>query len=237
MARKRKAGLAEYKRLYGGRDDAAPGWDAIDARLREVYGDQEPRHWGTILKHMLGGPDPIDGISAYECRDGGVRHLHFCTYGYTSLYYDEESVGGACSGYGFEMTFRLTEPLRRRSEPNWVCNLLQNLARYVFQTGRCFEQYHWIAANGPIRADYPKDIVGLAFMLDPALEAIETPHGRVEFVQAFGITGGELERIKSKSTTCEQVIEGHRQNNPLLVTDLARKDAEPPDGPSDLRRT
>ena len=55
-ARMRKAGLAEYKRLYGGRDDAAPGWDAIDACLREVYGDQEPRHRGTVIKHVLGGP-------------------------------------------------------------------------------------------------------------------------------------------------------------------------------------
>ena len=59
--------IAEYKRRFGGRDDAAPGWDANDARLREVYGDQESRHWGSI-KHMLGGPDPLDGISATSAR-------------------------------------------------------------------------------------------------------------------------------------------------------------------------
>ncbi|MFO0924201.1 MAG: hypothetical protein U0905_17125 [Pirellulales bacterium] len=68
--------IAEYKSLYGDRDDAAPGWDAIDGRLREVYGDQEPQHWGTLIKHMLGGPDPLDGISAYRCSDGGRDHLH-----------------------------------------------------------------------------------------------------------------------------------------------------------------
>src|SRR4051794_18823621 len=89
MARKKEE-RTEYERLYGGRDDAAPGWDAIDSRLRQVYKDQAPRHWGTVIKHMLGGPDPIDGISAYECTDGGRLHLHFCTYGYSSLYYDEE---------------------------------------------------------------------------------------------------------------------------------------------------
>jgi hypothetical protein len=77
--------LAEYKRRFGGQDDAAPGWDAITCRLDEVYQGQEPKHWGTIIKHMLGGPDPIDGISAYECHDGGRDHLHFCTYGFTSL--------------------------------------------------------------------------------------------------------------------------------------------------------
>src|SRR5215831_11671967 len=99
--------LAEYKRRYGERDDAAPGWEAINTRLEEVYPGQEPMHWGTILKYMFGGRDPIDGISAYQCRDGGVDHLHFITFGYSSLYYDEESVGKDFSSYGFEMTFRL----------------------------------------------------------------------------------------------------------------------------------
>ncbi len=217
---------AEYKRVYGGRDDASPGWDAIDARLREVYGEQEPRHWGSVIKYALGGPDPLDGISAYECRDGGIPHLHFCTYGYSSLYDDEESVGGEFSGFGFEMTFRLATPLPPPEEPHWVLNMLINLSRYVFQSRRWFEPYHWIPANGPIRSDYPTGLVGLAFLLDPALAPIDTPHGRVEFIQAFGITAGELERIKSGAATCQQVIEGHQQGNPLLVTDLDRPKAE-----------
>jgi hypothetical protein len=214
--------IAEYQRLYGGQDDAAPGWDAIDARLRVVYGDQEPKHWGTIIKFMMGGPDPIDGISAYECRDGGVPHLHFCTYGYSSLYYDEESVGGEFSQWGFEMTFRLASPLPPTEDPNWVLNLLNNLARYVFKSQKWFEPNHWLQANGPIRIDYPTDIVGLVFLLDPTLAPIDTPHGRVDFLQAFGITSSELERIKSKTVTVEEVIEANRQNNPLLITDLDR---------------
>ncbi len=67
--------LAEYKRRYEDQDDAAPGWDAINSRLAEVYHEQEPKHWGTIIKHMFGGPDPIDGISAHQCTDGGIDHL------------------------------------------------------------------------------------------------------------------------------------------------------------------
>jgi hypothetical protein len=39
--------VAEYKRRYEGQDDAAPGWDAIDSRLRVAYPGQEPKHWGT----------------------------------------------------------------------------------------------------------------------------------------------------------------------------------------------
>lgn len=216
--------LDDYRRRYGGRDDAAPGWDAIDAQLAMIYPGQTPRHWGTVIKHMIGGPDPIDGISAYECRDGGMSHLHFCTYGFSSLYYDEESVGGEFSRFGFELTFRLASLLPPSEEPYWALSLLQYLARYVFQTERWFEAYHWVSTNGPIRADPDTELVGLAFLPDPTLTPIDTPHGQVEFIQAFGITAGELEQLKDRMRTCEQVIEGHRKTNPLLVTDLSRSD-------------
>lgn len=216
--------LAEYQRLYGDRDDAAPGWDAIDRAVDPLYPGQTPKHWGTIIKHMLGGPDPIDGISAYECRDGGVDHLHFLTYGYSSLYYDEESVGGDFSRYGFEMTFRLASPLPPTEDPIWVCNLLQNLARYVFKSGKWFEPNHWIPANGPIRADSSTDIVGLAFASDPRLPAIDTPHGRVEFLQAFGLTSSEVAALKAKQQSAAEIIARQQAMNPLLITDLNRRD-------------
>ena len=216
--------LAEYRRRYGNQDAATPGRNAINARLHEVYGEQEPKHWGTIIKHMLGGPDPIDGISAYQCPDGGIDHLHFITLGYSSLYYDEEAVGKAFSRFGFEMTFRLASELPPAEEPVWVCNLLQNLARYVFKTGKWFEEYHWIPANGPIRLDFQTDIVGLAFLNDPTLRPVDSPHGRVEFIQAFGITQTELNTFRDTKHTARAVVECHRRTNPLLVTDLSRKD-------------
>lgn len=67
--------MNQYRELYGDGSDAAPGWDAIDSRLKEVYGSQEPRHWGTLVTASLGGPDSLDGISAYESRAGGISHL------------------------------------------------------------------------------------------------------------------------------------------------------------------
>lgn len=223
MGEKKKPGLAEYKRRYGGETDELPGWDAIDTRLDAVYPGQEPKHWGTLIKYALGGPDPLDGISAYECRDR-APHLHFCTYGYSSLYYDEESFGGEFSRFGFEMTLRVATPLPAPEEPNWALNLLNNLARYVFKSNRWFEPGHWIPANGPIRLDYPTELVGLVFLSDPALAPVDTPHGRVEFVQAFGITARELDRLMSKSATGEEVVAAHRKSNPLLITDLDRSD-------------
>src|SRR6187402_878939 len=73
------------------------GWDAIDARLAELYGDVEPMHWGTIVSWRLGGPDPLDGISAYD-NPGPPRHWHFVSYGLSDLF-DKESEDPARSGW------------------------------------------------------------------------------------------------------------------------------------------
>lgn len=215
--------LTEYKALYADKE-ATPGWDAISKALSLVYGDQEPMHWGTIIKAMLGGPDPIDGISVYENNALPIPHFHFCSYGFTSLYYDEESVGKDFSRFGFELTFRLANRGEKRDDLVWVCDLMQNLARYVFKSGRWFEENHWIPANGPIKLDSATDMVGLIFVKDPELPPIDTPHGRVEFLQMTGVTTLELEDIKSKRRTAQEVASSLRAKNPLLVTDLSRQD-------------
>ena len=213
--------LEEYRRLYSSQDDAAPGWDAIDVQLRKVYGDLEPKHWGSVPKFMIGGKDPIDGISVYPSQQGGIKHLHYCTYGYSSLYYDEESVGSEFSRFGFEMTFRLSSQLPPEEE-GWVFNLLQNLARYVFQTQNWFENNNWLDARGPLKGESSMKLVGLTFSYDPELAPIDSPHGRVEFLQAFGITVEELEMLKNEVLSCDELLLQHRQVNPYLITDLSR---------------
>lgn len=215
--------LPEYKKLFPDPDSAAPGWDAITQSLAQIYGDVEPWHWGTVIKGFLGGPDPIDGISAYQSRAADVAHFHFCSFGFSSLYYDEEDVGKEFSRFGFELSFRLANRGEGRDDLIWVCNLIQNLGRYVFDSGKWFEEYHWIPANGPIRLDSDSDIVGIVFVADPELPATDTPHGRVEFLQMVGITSRELDDIKEQRRTPRDVIEDLRAGNPLLVTDLTRR--------------
>ena len=215
--------IAEYRALYANKE-ATPGWDAIDRSLSRIYGKQEPMHWGTIIKAFLGGPDPIDGISVYKSDSSTDPHFHFCSYGFSSLYYDEESVGKDFSRFGFELTFRLANHGEERDDLVWVCNLIQNLARYVFKSGKWFEEHHWIPANGPIKLDYDTDIVGLIFVQDAELPPIDTPHGRVEFLQMVGVTTLELDDILSKRRTAQDVAASLRKGNPLLVTDLNRRD-------------
>ncbi|MGP0062589.1 MAG: suppressor of fused domain protein [Isosphaeraceae bacterium] len=196
----------------------APGWDAIDAALRPIYGDREPYHVGKVIPYALGGPDPIHGISAYK-NDEPRPYWHFVTYGFSELW-AKESTDPDVSGYGFELTFRPTCEPADTKPPNSALNFLQNLGRYVFSTGRPFGVGHTLPLNGPIQQGSPTLIHAVGFTQDPQLPAIDTPNGRVEFLQVVGLTMDELEAISSWNT--EAFLELHRRDDPLLLTDLSR---------------
>nr|WP_295864407.1 suppressor of fused domain protein [uncultured Chitinophaga sp.] len=213
--------IEQYKQQFDEQD--AVGWDCIDGAMEKLYPGQEPKHYAPGLYYALGGDNPLDGISVYESSQQ-ADHLHFVTYGFSELYYDEEAAGGEFSKFGFELTFRLKKTTAAE-DPNWACNLLQNIAKYVFSSGRWFEEFHFIPANGPIRLEYDTDITALAFIKDPELGTITTPHGDVTFLQMVGITTKEYESLMQNPTTaeCEQLLQRLRANNPLLITDLDRK--------------
>ena len=59
----------------------AIGWQAIEQEFLRVYpGQDNPKHYGTLIKWVLGGKDPLDGISIY---DGG-SYWHFVATGTSS---------------------------------------------------------------------------------------------------------------------------------------------------------
>lgn len=194
------------------------GWDAIDRALAPLYGEQEPRHYGTLIKHALGGPDPLDGISAYK-REQPVPHWHFVTYGLSELY-AKESEDADHSGWGFELTFRLRDDSDASEPPMWALNFLQNLARYVFSSGNAFADGHYLNANGPIAVDTDTRIRSVAFVRDPELGEIDSPHGKVEFLQVVGLTNEEELALKRWST--RKVLHAFEPHMPLWITDLER---------------
>lgn len=212
--------IEEYKQTYNEED--AVGWDCITAKLDHLYGDQKPRHFGNRLPFSLGGENPLDGLSVYQSTQQ-EDHFHLVSYDFSNLYYDEEKLGAEYSGFGFELTFRF----KQQGDDNihWAMNLMQNLAKYVFDSGKWFEEFHFIPTNSPIRLEYDTDLVGIAFVQDPELSFIDTPHGRVDFLQMVGITQKELDQLweNPKLSETEKLIINLRQNNPLLLTDLDRK--------------
>ena len=217
--------LDEYKRRYEG-TDVAPGWDAIDAKLKQVYPNQQPKHYAAVPHYALGGDDPIDGISIYRSKAGGVEHFHFVTYGFSQLYYDETAFGGEFSKFGFELTFRLILCSDDDGIPFWAMHMLQNIARYVFKSGKWFERYHIMPAGGPIRQDTDTAIRAILFVPDPELGCIQSPHGQVEFLQIFGITQAEYEDTGALLPKTEALAETHRQTNPYFLLILSAVKAE-----------
>lgn len=197
------------------------GWDAINAALAAVYPGQTPRHFGTLVSHTLGGNDPLDGISIYWS-DTPRPHWHYVSYGFSELY-DKQSDDPDESGFGFELTFRLAAIASERADdapPMWPLNLLQNVARYVFSSGNVFEAGHHLDANGPIALDTDTQLRHLAFVSDPQLPAIQTPNGRLNFLQLVGVADDEMAAIKRWSTL--GVLEVFAPVMPWWITDLAR---------------
>lgn len=199
-------------------EENTSGWDAIDKAIGELYGEQEPHHYGTSIPYMLGGPDPLDGISVYAVNTP-MPHWHFVTYGFSELY-EKEMQDASKSGYGFELTFRLTRSEGETDPPAWALNLLQNVGRYVFTSGNIFQPGDYMDANGPICLESDTLLTALSFIEDPDLPAISTPNGSVQFIQMVGITGRELEMIQTWNargflSACSNFM-------PKYVTDLMR---------------
>lgn len=212
--------LEEYKKQFS--EDDAVGWLEIDKEFERLYPNQEPKHFAPAISYMLGGEHPLDGVSIYESKKQ-TDHFHFVTYGFSELYYDENKIEDEFSKWGFELTFRLKPFAEDNENPSWVIALLQNIAKYVFDSGNWFEEFHYMPANGPIRLDTETDITALVIVADPEIEKKQTPHGELSFLQIVGITSAEYEAIKENPGTVEELVHKLKENNPLLITDLTRK--------------
>jgi suppressor of fused-like protein len=214
----------------GGREDRGLGWESIQDALTELYGDQQPQHFGTVRRYADGGDDPLDGVSAYLIDE--PRHWHLVTFGLSELY-EKQSADAEVSGWGFELTFRLARDhdhargAARDTDgggecPTWPVQFLQTLARYVFNTGAVFDEGHHIAMGGPITTSGSPALTGLVFTKDPRLPQLRTPNGSVKFIQAICVTREELNWVGHRGV--EEFIDLYAaRNNPLLVSDMDRQ--------------
>ncbi|MEV9641470.1 suppressor of fused domain protein [Mammaliicoccus sciuri] len=196
----------------------ATGWDAIEEAVTKLYGEQEPKHYGTAISYMFGGQDPLDGLSAYKAETPSL-HWHIVTFGFSELY-EKESENTECSGYGFELSFRVARSKDEEEPPAWALNLLQNMGRYVFNSNNIFVAGDYLDANGPICLGADTQLTALAFIRDPELDTLHTPNGRVEFLQMVGITEDELEAMKIWNT--RGLLEAGKAEIPGYITDLSR---------------
>ncbi len=181
----------------------AVGWDAIEKEFLRVYpGQENPKHYGTVIKWMLGGKDPLDGISVY---DGG-DYWHFVSFGQTEIY-EKECDDPEVSGYGYELTFKLKKAGLEDEEAELrnICGILQMVARITFTKGELFapDEFIYTGQTQGIDAFQKSKLTGFICVKDPTVETIDTPNGRVEFLELVGMTDAELKTLSNKASVAE----------------------------------
>ena len=176
------------------------GWDAIEKEFLRVYPAQiNPKHYGTLIKWRFGGNDPLDGISIY---DGG-SYWHFVSFGLTEMY-NKECDDKEISGYGYELTFKLKKDnyADEEAELKNVCGILQSIARLVCVNGERFlpNEYIYTGQTTGIDAQRKSELTGFIIINDPSVETLETPNGKVTFLELIGMTDAELKTLSTKTS-------------------------------------
>lgn len=197
----------EETRENNNKEINAQGWDAITNECERVYPNQKnPKHYGTLVSYRLGGNDPLDGISVY---DGG-DYWHFVTYGLSELY-DKESDIEEISGYGMEFTFKLKKDNyeNEENEIQCVCGILQSIARITFTKGELFNVYEYLYTGQTTGIDSKQksNITGFITVPDDKFKEINTPNGKVCFVEFVGVTDNELKAIHNKEIRVKELYE------------------------------
>jgi hypothetical protein len=191
----------------------APGWDAITQAFERLYPGQKPRHWkpgGTARQHDLrqAPHNPLDGVSVYDAGS----HWHYVGFGMSDLY--EKTSVGTTSGLGHELTFRLAKEKAKAEPPRWPIPVLVSLARAEF-AGELLAPGHTIK-TGPIDGQPETRLTALLIVEDRGIAPLDTPHGRVAFLQLVGVDGELRERALREGS--EALIEELRGRDPDLVT-------------------
>ena len=182
----------------------ATGWDAIAEACREVYPTQKSEHYGTIISWQFGGNDPLEGIDVYDAGE----YWHFVTYGLSELY-DKEWENKEISGFGMEFTFKLKKDAyeNEEGEIKCICGILQAIARITFTKGEIFRafEYLYTGQQQGIDTKMESNITGFITIPDKELGSIETPNGKVDFVEFIGVTNAELLAIQNKEITVKEL--------------------------------
>jgi suppressor of fused-like protein len=197
----------------------AVGRHAINESLNALYQGRQPRLFENPHPMRLGGPDPLEGIGVFQ-RNEPLPHWHYVTYGFSELF-DKETKNAAVSGFGFELTFRLAADPGATEPPLWPIHLLQSLGRYVFRSRNAFQDGHRMSANGPISLGSPTQLCSMGFALDRELAAIDTPNGRVAFLQVIGLTLDEEHAAQKWDT--KKLLDMLLPYTPLWITHLKRR--------------
>lgn len=92
---------------------------------------------------------------------------------------------GRPSGFGFELTFRLVRERGETTPPTWPANVMQQLAKYVFNSGNMLLPGDHVSWHAPLDNSSGR-ITQILMGRDPQLPAsVSTPHGEVRCLREY----------------------------------------------------
>ena len=92
--------------------------------------------------------------------------------------------------------------IRRSAAMGWlrgICGILQSIAKITFTRGELFLPYEYLYSGQTdgIDVDRTSNITGFITVPDREFGVLETPNGRVEFVEFIGVTDRELLAVRN----------------------------------------
>uniref|UniRef100_A0A480Y0B3 Suppressor of fused homolog n=1 Tax=Sus scrofa TaxID=9823 RepID=A0A480Y0B3_PIG len=155
------------------------------------------------------------------------EHWHYISFGLSDLYGDNrvhEFTGtDGPSGFGFELTFRLKRETGESAPPTWPAELMQGLARYVFQSENTFCSGDHVSWHSPLDNSESR-IQHMLLTEDPQMQPVQTPFGVVTFLQIVGVCTEELHAAQQWNG--QGILELLRTvpvaGGPWLITDMRR---------------
>lgn len=196
-------------------DFETAGWDAIEAALTGLYPDREPRHVGYAPGRAFGSV--LQGCSAYRAED----HWHFVTYGLSNLFDDDEGDNDGLSGWGYELTWRVRDDTVADDAPAWAFSMIQRVAKSACDNGILLGEGSrlnlGVSVTGYPHTGGPESaLTGLLVTTDPQLGTLDTPNGRVRFLQLVAVGSEDLAAAQPEGFVA--VLDRLRHGDPLLVT-------------------
>lgn len=159
---------------------------AIDAALDRIYPTERDFRFGLSPKPGETGA-PLAEVVVYRASKPS-SHWHYITYGLTELE-EKNSSDPTLSGFGVEYTLRIVDPSDK--PPVWPIQLLRWIAERVWDTGVPYDPAHSMNLPADMLEEVSPGVEGLAFFEDEQLRTLETPTGRITFVNVIPLMAGE----------------------------------------------
>jgi suppressor of fused-like protein len=167
-------------------DANEPGRHAINDALDRLY-PKEHDFRSAVAAKPGEHEAPLAEVVAYRATKP-VPHWHYVTYGLSELG-AKTSKDPSLSGFGVEYTLRLVDDAKE--PPVWPMNLLRWVATRVWETHQPFDPGHSANLPGGMLDTVSPDVEGLGFTTDADLGPLETPNGKVTFVNVVPLAHRE----------------------------------------------